>query len=228
MAASTVSSVLAPDMPVEKIEAKCSVCRACDLYTSRHVIGGRGNPNADYFFILSERDFTASAKQGRPALLGDESSTFLRNALNAADIDPRDCWFTTVTACHPKDTRFTKVRDKHIKTCRPRVHMEMRKVDPLLIVALGTNALISAYVTSKRPTLEASEGRIVPCRVEGELTTYDVPLLVARSPVLMARNHDTQPYGHWDMFNLYLSRAADVVRTMKGDHAAIGGHSGEF
>jgi len=217
----TVASILTPDTPVEKIEMRCTLCKACTLHTSRHVIGGRGNPNADYFFLLSERDHTAEMKNGRPAMLGVESSSFLRNALDIAGIDPRDCWFSTATACHPKNSRFLKVTDKHIKACKPRVHMEIGRVSPLIIVALGTQALTAAYATSKRPTLEASEGRIVPCTVQGELTTYSVPLLVARSPVVMARNHDTQPYGHWDTFNLYLSRAAEVVRALKRDHSAI-------
>jgi uracil-DNA glycosylase family 4 len=211
----TVASVLLPDAPVEQLEARCSLCRACPLHVNRYVIGGRGNPKADYFFILSERDYTADTRRGRPALLGKEAYAFLRNGLRTADIDPKDCWFSTATACHPKDTRFTKVTDTHIKTCRPRVHMEVRRVDPLLIIALGTPALTAAYLTSSRPTLEATEGRILPCPIEGELSMYTVPLLVARSPVLMARSHDTQPYGHWELFAQYLARAADMVRTLK-------------
>jgi uracil-DNA glycosylase len=226
----SVASVLTPEMGIAQLVAVCRGCQACGLAqlpNGRIQTGGRsgrssltkGYPSrVDYFFVVELRDPSAEVRSNsrhfrQPPLYGTAVQQFFLSALKIADIKLADCWFTPVTFCHPLRT-WSKVGDPHIRACRARVHQEISLMDPTLVIALGTKALTSLYRGTSRPNIEAHEGKILPCSIEGVFRPFDVPVLVARSPVNMRRSPDLRQFGNTEVFHTYLREAALSVRAL--------------
>lgn len=166
-------------------------CTACSLSERRDagnysIILGEGNTGVDHkrsIMVVGGGPGSAEEAQGRPFM--GPAGRVLRNALVRLGL--RDIYFTTAVACRSFEYQYStegqpilgkdratgqeyhRIRDaqpnpSQMKACRNRLMEQIYIVDPLLIIALGGEALQA--LTGKPLGLVAKRG---------ELTTIEIP-----------------------------------------------------
>lgn len=196
-----------------ELSERVSRCRLCDIRKQSALIPGKGNMDADYFFVMSERDETAEGT----SLFGVATWEFFVEALDQAGIELSNIWMSSAALCHPRVFPFAKaIKDSHINACKARLIREIRLVNPRIVIALGTKAVKAcfAYVNPK-PNLSNSEGKVLPARVAGVVTDYDVPVLISQNPILLCRFPDDTPTGNNAIFLRGLQKASTIVEKMR-------------
>jgi len=208
------------------LKKRSDLCRCCALHHNCERIGGRGSDSPDILFVLSLRDPAAA----KGSLLSSASSTFFLTALEEAGIDKTTVRVIPAVLCHPK-RQDLKIEAANIGACRARVAREILLTQPLVVVALGTQAIASVfgYTPGGTPSVASEEGQILPALIPGRFWDYaktnpmagvEYPVLITESPVLLTRFPDPSPYGNWAFFQQSMSDLAGTVQQFKEIRAA--------
>jgi uracil-DNA glycosylase family 4 len=137
-----------------KLSQKWAACDACPLHETRqNVVFGVGNPGADYM-VVGEAPGAEEDKEGVP-FCGD-SGSLLRALFVTSGIDPSDVFVTNLIGCRPPNNRDPAPTEK--KACASRLHDIIYLVDPLVIIAVGKQAL-NALVRGSW-SIENEQGRL--------------------------------------------------------------------
>lgn len=127
----------------------------CQLSECRtRVVFGHGNPDADIIFVGEkpggEEDEDGIPFVGRPGQL-------LHALCTSVDIDLDDLYLTNLVGCRTPENRTATRKEKD--SCSKRLFEIIYIVDPLLIVAIGKEAL--QYLIRGRPwSIEREHGRL--------------------------------------------------------------------
>ena len=100
-------------------------------------------------------------------------------------------YFTNIVSCWPPGDREPATGE--VKACRPRLHEEIRLVDPVLIIALGKVA--QKHLTKDRGSIENARGKLHTVKVPGVATTIAYPVYVTYHPSHISRLGDFNSKG---------------------------------
>lgn len=197
-------------------------CTKCSLHKDRkgpQIVFGEGNPNTELLFVSShpnEDDAESHMPMSGPR--GD----FFAKMMEAIQIDPQDCYFTTLVACRPivripaTDTEPEQIKTaspakEHIEACRPRVLEIIYQVDPRVIVALGEPAW-RFFNGHKRPgrvkTFAESVNQLHDWEMPGRIEPLRYPVMTTLDPQTIFSNPSMARHGP-------VVSAMDAVRKAK-------------
>mgnify|MGYP006274271471 CR=1 FL=1 len=112
-------------------------CSRCKLRKNcRQVVFGAGAKEADLMFI-GEAPGKEEDKQGLPFV--GRAGKLLDKILAAAEIDKEEVYITNVVKCRPPGNRKPSLQE--MKTCLWILAQEIKIIDPIIIVPLGSTAL---------------------------------------------------------------------------------------
>lgn len=139
-----------------KLRREWANCRKCLLHEHRNkVVFGVGNPCAELMFIGEAPGETEDLK-GEPFV--GKSGHILRSMWEAADQTWEDIYVTNLVCCRPPENRNPVNNEKD--PCWLRLQEQIYLVDPLLIVAVGKQAL--QYLLGGRPlSIEEKHGTLM-------------------------------------------------------------------
>jgi hypothetical protein len=73
---------------------------------------------------------------------------------------------------------------------------------------MGTMAIKTMFPKQgKRPSLQEHEGKVLVSSIPGDITTYDIPVMLTAAPSLLLRGPDYSPYGSIRRMTSQLRRA---------------------
>jgi uracil-DNA glycosylase family 4 len=131
-------------------------CTKCQLCKKRHkVVFGEGNPNADLMFI-GEAPGETEDKEGLPFV--GKSGQILRAMWTAASQKWESIYITNLVCCRPPGNRNPTSLEKN--ACFARLQEQIYLVDPLLVVAVGREAL-QFLAGGRALSIEEKHGRLL-------------------------------------------------------------------
>ena len=144
---------------------KLAGCAGCGL--SRGRITPRMEPHGQGtagILIVGEAPGQTEDEQGRP--FKGQSGRMLREALAESHFDMDfACVATNVVQCRPVDDdgKNRAPEDDEIRACSPRLRAQIERINPRLIIALGTPAISQVLHDAPfGPTATNMHGRVVP------------------------------------------------------------------
>jgi DNA polymerase len=160
---------------LKSMEAGIKACQRCSFGPSRNgVLAGWGSPRAELMFVVD--GLSEEALQiGEP--LAREAGDLLHRIIKAIDMNPEDVFITNSVKCCPVETM--KPGPGEIESCRPWVISQIRVVDPLVIVPLGSTA--SHCVLSTSESISVLRGKIHSIGKYQVLPTFH-PQYLLRNP----------------------------------------------
>jgi uracil-DNA glycosylase len=121
---------------LEQLQAVVQRCRRCRPLRDRcRAVSGEGNPQAR-IMIVGEAPGQEEDREGRPFV--GPAGQLLTKMLQAIQLDRRDVFITNRLKCRPPDNR--KPEPEELQACFPFLQEQIRLIQPLLLVALGTIA----------------------------------------------------------------------------------------
>lgn len=118
-------------------------CRGCDLYKyATQTVFGEGSVRSKVMFI-GEQPGDMEDRAGHPFV--GPAGALLRKAMTQAGIEPKTAYITNAVKHFKfiergKKRIHQKPKTIEIRACEPWLEAEMRKVHPLVVVALGATA----------------------------------------------------------------------------------------
>ncbi len=194
-------------------------CRGCDLYErASQVVFGAGSPHAR-IMLVGEQPGDSEDKQGKPFV--GPAGHVLTRALGEAGIAAEDSYVTNaVKHFRWRDAADGGKRRIHqrpdawqVRACGPWLSAEIERVNPRVIVALGSTAGQALFGSSFR--VGAHRGRPQPWRLNGDHGVGREVAVVATihpSAVLRASDRDSAYRGLVDDLLI----AADVLGAKAG------------
>jgi uracil-DNA glycosylase len=228
MAATKKASYWDEALPLDnlrrKSEAACRACKSCSLgdRSKRVLLGNADEGKADVLMVLGTRDPGAAANK----LLSAASFGVLNDGLKAAGLSLDNVRLTPVTACLPikpetdKFNREIVIAEKHINACKGRILHELLRVDPLIVVALGT-AAIKALFSGVKPSLEEQAGNVLDAVRQGVYVPIHFPVLIVENPVLISRFPSSNSEGSKATFltaMAELGKLLEQLRKLRGEN----------
>ena len=135
-------NVLVGGLPDWDLDNKLPNCRECGLCESRfQVVKGNGNQKADVM-IIGEAPGQTEDRRGIP-FVGQSGKMLRHEWLPAVGLDANDCYISNVVKCIPLDDK-SKIRpptDEEKAVCSIWLDLEIQRVKPKVIIALGGQAL---------------------------------------------------------------------------------------
>ena len=135
-------NVLVGGLPDWDLDKKLPNCRECGLCEKRfQVVKGDGNPKAD-IMIVGEAPGKVEDRRGIP-FVGQSGKMLRHEWLPAVGLDANDCYISNVVKCIPLDDQ-SKIRpptDEEKAVCSIWLDLEIQRVKPKVIIALGGQAL---------------------------------------------------------------------------------------
>jgi uracil-DNA glycosylase len=142
---------------------KVEKCFRCDMCVNRTtIVSGRGPINAR-IMIIGEAPGALEDRLSIPFV--GNSGQLLRNILRKFFIEPKDIYITNVVKCRPPGNRTPT--DNEIRNCRPYLLLEIAKVNPKIILVLGSTAYKAissnpyASVTNDRGRIRTMGNRVI-------------------------------------------------------------------
>jgi DNA polymerase len=128
---------------VDKIELpdsdkpKCRLCKLKDKCLSPKMQPtGKGRKQ-----ILVVAEAPGKDEDEKGIQLIGKAGQRLRKTLRELDCSlDRDCWKTNAVICRPPEN---KIQDKYVKFCRPNLYRTINKLNPVVIILLGSKAVDS-------------------------------------------------------------------------------------
>jgi DNA polymerase len=118
----------------EKVE-KCTKCPEL-AETRTQIIFGDGNPNAKVL-LIGEAGGSDEDKQGIPFV--GKAGKLLNKIIEAAGWNRKeDVYLLNILKCHPPNNR--KPKEKECNNCKPFLELQIKIVNPKIIICLGTTA----------------------------------------------------------------------------------------
>ena len=158
-------------------------CERCpELYKLRtQIVWGFGNEQCDILFI-GEGPGENEDLDGKPFV--GEAGRFLSDFLEQAEIPRSEVYLTNTVLCRPtrpgtsKDLTNRPPTPVEVASCLPRLHKEIIKIDPVIIVALGDVAASALY--GKKLGIKKFQGTVLDINIR---TPNDLVLTYAMMPV---------------------------------------------
>lgn len=153
-------------------------CFKCKLHKSRSkIVNGKGAKDAKYMFV-GEAPGQVEDIKGEPFV--GKAGLLLRDMINEVGISKNDIYLTNICKCRPPGNRAPE--EDEIACCSNYLLEEIVRVDPLMIICLGTTAF-HAITGSVEPV---SKNRGIVKQLENDklcLVTFH-PAYVLRNPLV--------------------------------------------
>jgi uracil-DNA glycosylase len=121
---------------LEQLQGAVQRCRQCQQLRNRtRAVPGEGNPQAR-ILIVGEGPGQEEDREGRPFV--GPAGQLLTKMLQAIQLDRREVFITNRVKCRPPRNR--KPEPEELRSCFPFLQEQIRLINPLLLVALGTIA----------------------------------------------------------------------------------------
>jgi uracil-DNA glycosylase family 4 len=151
---------------LEAVAAEAAGCTRCRLHQSRtQVVFGQGDPNADLMFVGEAPGFHED-RQGIPFV--GPSGQLLNRLLEGIGLRRQDVYICNVVKSRPPQNR-DPLPDE-IAACRPWLDVQVRLVDPKVVVTLGNFAAKTLLETTTGIT--RLRGRAYPFQGRVLLPTF--------------------------------------------------------
>lgn len=138
-------------------------CRACELRERKSFVYGAGRFGIP-LFILGLAPGAEEDESGVPFV--GRSGMLLRDTMKDLGFDPRGVFITNLVACRPPKNR--NPQPSEVEKCRPRFDRAIIRLNPKVILVLGTIALASLTGIIG---IEKNRGRLLPGYVyAGDMT----------------------------------------------------------
>lgn len=119
---------------ISKNVVNCKKCRLCDLATN--AVPGEGNPDADLVFI-GEAPGAKEDETGRPFV--GRAGKLLTRLLEEIGMTREDVWIGNIIKHRPPKNRDPLADE--IKACQPYLTLQLKIIQPKLVVTLGRYAM---------------------------------------------------------------------------------------
>ena len=136
---------------VEKNILACQACRLCKL--ARNGVPGEGNVDSPLAFI-GEAPGEVEDATGRPFV--GRAGKLLENLLGRIGYKREDVWIGNIVKHRPPENRDPMPDE--IKACSPYLSLQLKTINPLLIVTLGRFALHYFY---KEGSITLNKGKLI-------------------------------------------------------------------
>jgi len=130
---------------LDKLAEKISVCERCPLYeTALNPVPGEGNINAAIVFI-GEAPGATEDKLGRPFV--GRAGNLLNELLEKIGMKREDVWIGNIIKHRPPNNR--QPQPNEITACDPFLTVQLKAINPKLVVTLGRFAMYYFYKDGK-------------------------------------------------------------------------------
>lgn len=162
-----------PLRSLKKLGEAAQDCQACPLYANAtQAVFGEGPTSAD-MVLVGEQPGDAEDREGHPFV--GPAGNVLDKALSEAGVDRRRVYVTNAVkhfSWEPRGKRriHKKPRISEIKACKPWLDVELSRIKPAMIVAMGASAvqaLLGPNVTiagAKGKVYETPHGKVTVTR----------------------------------------------------------------
>ena len=121
---------------LEQLTDRVQHCRRCRLFRDRiRTVAGEGPPQAR-IMIVGEGPGAEEDREGRPFV--GQAGQLLTKMLQAVQLDRQEVFITNRVKCRPPGNR--KPEPGELRACFPYLREQIRLINPLILVALGTFA----------------------------------------------------------------------------------------
>lgn len=126
------------DTMLTELKTKMLTCKDCRLCESRtQIVFGEGNTNSPKIMIVGEAPGEDEDVQGTPFV--GKCGQKLDQILKYAGINRQDIYIANSVLCRPPNNRPPTIDE--ISACRWRLHLQIKLIQPKLIVLLGKTAM---------------------------------------------------------------------------------------
>jgi DNA polymerase len=161
-------------LTLEEIREEIGECTRCKLHRGRtNIVFGEGNPRAKLVFV-GEGPGEEEDKQGRPFV--GRAGQLLTKIIAAMGLKRSDVYICNVVKCRPPGNRAPE--QDEAGTCEQFLFKQLRSIEPVVIVCLGSTAAQSLFKT-----------KVKLGDLRGKFHTYGrSKLLVTYHPAALLRN----------------------------------------
>jgi uracil-DNA glycosylase len=138
-------------------------CRACLRYATRdQVVFGLGNPDST-LMLVGEAPSPTDNATGKP--FTGPAGKLLDQVLDELGLHRRDLWITNLVRCFDGNLKNGRMENRPVRAgeaqaCRTWLDLELRYVNPTVVLAIGAPA--ARYVIGRDFRLQEQHGRLVP------------------------------------------------------------------
>ncbi|MFA6982229.1 MAG: uracil-DNA glycosylase [Patescibacteria group bacterium] len=130
---------------LEQIEKSVGSCRKCRLYEkAKNAVPGEGNINAELIFV-GEAPGETEDLTGRPFV--GRAGKLLESLLSDISMTRKDVWIGNIIKHRPPNNR--EPMEDEIEACVPYLALQLKVLNPVLIVTLGRFAMNFFYKEGK-------------------------------------------------------------------------------
>lgn len=130
---------------LKQVEENVNHCKKCRLYEKAHkAVPGEGNINSEIVFI-GEAPGANEDKTGKPFV--GRAGNLLEKLLNEIGYKREDIWIGNIIKHRPPGNR-DPLGDE-IEACQPYLKLQLKAIDPKLVVTLGRFAMNYFYKEGK-------------------------------------------------------------------------------
>jgi uracil-DNA glycosylase family 4 len=171
-----VTLMRSPDAALAAIRDDIGDCTRCKLHRlgRRQVVFGVGNPTADLMFV-GEAPGADEDVQGIPFV--GRAGQLLTKIIEAIGLTREDVYIANVIKCRPPENRNPEPDE--VESCEPFLFRQIDRIQPKVIVALGTFAA-KALLKTQEP-ISRLRGRSFDYRGATLIPTFH-PAFLLRSP----------------------------------------------
>ncbi len=179
-------------------------CRACELRERKVFVYGAGRFDVP-LFVLGLAPGAEEDESGVPFV--GRSGMLLRDTMTALGFDPRSGFITNLVACRPPKNR--NPQPSEVEQCRPRFDSAIVKLNPKVILAVGTIALASL---TGIVGIEKNRGRLLSgCVFAGDMvrgSLVEFPTIGTYHPAGLLRGASSK---QMDEFRSDISKAIEIA-----------------
>jgi DNA polymerase len=165
-----------PEEALQAIRSEIGDCTRCKLHRlgRRQIVFGVGNPSADLMFV-GEAPGADEDVQGIPFV--GRAGQLLTKIIEAIGLRRDEVYIANVIKCRPPENRNPEPDE--VETCEPFLFQQIDRIQPKVIVALGTFAA-KALLKTQDP-ISRLRGRAFDYRGATLIPTFH-PAFLLRSP----------------------------------------------
>jgi DNA polymerase len=138
-------------------------CRACPRFATRdQVVFGLGNPDAT-LMLVGEAPSPTDNSTGKP--FTGPAGKLLDQMLDELGLHRRDLWITNLVRCFDGSLKNGRIENRPVRAgeaqaCRTWLDLELRYVNPKVVLAIGAPA--ARYIIGRDFRLQEQHGQLVP------------------------------------------------------------------
>lgn len=148
---------------LESARLAVEACRACSRAATREqTVFGHGDPTAP-LMLVGESPSSTDDRTGKP--FTGPAGKLLDTLLDEVGIHRRDLWITNLVRCFDGTLKNGRVENRPVraseaKACRPWLDLELRYVNPKVVLAIGAPA--ARYIIGTDFLLKEQHGQLIP------------------------------------------------------------------